>query len=56
MVEDITTENAWAILTCMGVSEETLKIVSDILGYKLETMESVLYAAFGYRSFDQLDD
>ena len=47
---------AWDILMNMGISEETLKIITSINGYNMETMEDVLYAAFGYRSFDQLED
>jgi hypothetical protein len=35
---------------------QQLKIVTNINGYNLETLEAVLYAAFGYRSFDQLED
>jgi len=31
-------------------SEETLKLVTCLNGYNLETMESVLYALTGYHS------
>lgn len=50
----MTTEEMWDILVDMGVSEETLQIVTDINGYNQQTMEDILYAKFGYRSFDQL--
>lgn len=48
-------ETMWNTLLEMGVSEETLRVVTDINGYNEETMEDILYACFGYRSFDQLD-
>lgn len=44
----------WYMLIELGVSEETLQVVTDINGYSEETMEDILYAKFGYRSFDQL--
>ena len=34
-------------------SEESLKLVTCLNGYSLETMENVLYALTGYRSYDQ---
>lgn len=46
--------SAWDKLLEMGLHEETLQIVTDINGYSIETLQDVLYAAFGYRSFDQL--
>lgn len=46
----------WDALIEQGVSEQTLQIVTAINGYTTETMEDVLYAATGYRSFDQLED
>lgn len=50
----ITIERAWDTLIEMGVSEQTLQIVTCINGYSLETLETVLYAHAGYNSFDQL--
>ncbi len=45
---------AWdCLIERVGLSEETLRIVTKINGWSLETMESVLYAVTGYRSFDQ---
>ncbi len=45
---------AWdCLIEHAGVSEDTLKVVTAINGWSLETMESVLYAVTGYRSFDQ---
>jgi len=49
--------DAWDYLVeCMGVSEDTLKVVSSINGHSLDTYESVLYVISGYRSFDQLEE
>lgn len=45
--------HAWDILTGY-VSEETLRVVTAINGYTLGTLEDVLYAVTGFRSFDQL--
>lgn len=50
----ISTEQMWDRLIGMGTSEETLQIVSAINGYNRDTMESVLYAAYGMRSFTQV--
>lgn len=49
------TQEMWDTLLNMGVSEETLQIVTSINGYNEETMEDVLYAAFGYRTFEQVE-
>lgn len=55
-MEDKATNDAmWDTLVDMGVSEQTLRIVTAINGYTAETLEDVLYAHTGYRSFDQLD-
>lgn len=48
-------ETMWDELEALGVSEQTLQIVSAINGYNQETMESVLYAHTGYRSFKQFE-
>ena len=53
----MTPEEMWdCLVETVGVSEETLRIVTCIDGYSTETMEAVLYAVTGYRDFDQLDD
>lgn len=46
----------WDALEDMGVSEQTLQIVTSINGYNEETLEDILYAHAGYRNFDQLED
>lgn len=48
-------DEKWDALMNLGVSEQTLQIVTSINGYSLNTLEDVLYAHTGYRSFDQLD-
>ena len=47
-------KKAWDALRELGISEETLQIVTSINGYTFETLESILYAALGYESFDQV--
>lgn len=46
----------WDRLLEMGTSEETLQVVTSINGYNEETMLDILYAQYGYRNFDQLED
>ena len=49
-----TVEEAWDYLIENGLaSEETLRVVTNINGYSLDTLESVLYALEGYHSFSQ---
>jgi hypothetical protein len=38
----------------LGVSDETLRIVTSINGTSEDTMESILFAVTGYRSFEQI--
>jgi hypothetical protein len=51
-----TKDEMWDELLELGVSEQTLQIVTNINGYNAETLEDVLYAHTGYRSFDQLKE
>lgn len=44
------------LMETVGVSEETLQVVTAINGYSTDTMEAVLYATTGYRDFDQMED
>lgn len=46
----------WDKLEELGVSEETIRVVTDINGYSEETMLDILYAVTGYRNFDQLEE
>lgn len=50
----MTTEEIWSVLEELGVSSETLNVVTTINGYSQETLEDVLYVVTGYRSVDQL--
>lgn len=51
------TNEMWdCLVETVGVSEETLQVVTAINGYSTETMEAVLYAVTGYRDFDQMED
>jgi prophage antirepressor-like protein len=52
LTDEIT--KAWDKLIKLGVNEETINVVTRINGYNLESLESILYAVFGYRSFDQV--
>lgn len=52
----LTTQEMWDTLLELGVSEQTLQIITDINGYDADTMRDVLYAHTGYRTFDQLDE
>lgn len=54
-MKEFTIEQAWDyLIDSCNVSEDTLKIVTNINGYSLETLEDVLYAVTGYRSFEQV--
>lgn len=46
---------AWDKLLSYGISEETLSIITSIIGYSVDTLNKVSRAAFGL-SLDQLDD
>lgn len=49
----MTNHDMWDLLLQIGVYEQTLEIVTAICGYSTDTMESVLYAHTGYRTFEQ---
>jgi hypothetical protein len=56
IMKEYTTDTAWDyLLENEIVSEETLKVVTSINGYNIETLQDVLYATTGYRSFEQLE-
>ena len=56
-METLTIEQAQEILIDQfGVSEETIKVVTNINGYTMEQMCNILYAVGGYNSFDQLEE
>ena len=37
-------------------SEDTLRVVTNINGYSIDTLNDVLYSVTGYRSLDQLKE
>lgn len=45
----------WDALLNLGVSEQTLQIVTDINGYNEQSMLDILYAATGNRSFEDVE-
>lgn len=49
-------DQMWDALIVEGVTEQTLQIITAINGYSTGTLLDVLYAATGYRDFDQLED
>ena len=51
-MKKITIEQAWELLLEMGISEQTLQIVTSINGYNMEAMTDILYAHTGERSFE----
>lgn len=50
------TNTMWDRLLDLGVTEQTLQVVTDINGYCEETMLDILYAVTGYRNFEQLEE
>ena len=48
-------DNMWDVLKTLGVSIQTLTIVTNINGWNQQTMEDILYVHTGLRSFDQVD-
>lgn len=46
----------WDKLMELGVSEQTLQIVTDINGYNKRTMHDVLYAFAGENTFEGEED
>lgn len=53
--DEMTVSDIWDKLLDLGVSEQTLSIVTDINGYSKETLLDVLYAHTGYRNFEQMN-
>lgn len=52
MVDDI-----WEFLIQNEIATENeLQLVTDIIGYNVESLESVLYARTGYRNIEQLKE
>ena len=49
-----TINEMWDTLLDLGVSEQTLQVVTDINGYNEQSMKNILYSVTGYNDFDQL--
>ena len=49
-----TINEMWDTLLELGVSEQTLQVVTDINGYNEQAMKNILYSVTGYNDFDQL--
>jgi hypothetical protein len=46
----------WDKLVELGISEDTLQIITNINGYNEKTLNDVLYAKFGYRDIKQMEE
>lgn len=53
---DMSKDEMWDALMEMGVSEQTIDVVTSINGYSEETMCDILYVVTGYRDFDQFEE
>ncbi len=54
---DMSVDEMWDyLLENVGVSEETLQVVTNINGYSEQTMCDILYAVTGYRDFEQIGE
>lgn len=50
------TSQVWDYLLENGIaSEETLRVVTSINGYNIETLNAILYAVTGYHDIEQLE-
>ena len=51
---NLTINEMWDTLLDLGVSEQTLQVVTNINGYNEQSMKDILYSVTGYNDFDQL--
>ena len=51
---NLTINEMWGTLLDLGVSEQTLQVVTDINGYNEQSMKDILYSVTGYNDFDEL--
>ena len=51
---NLTINEMWDTLLGIGVSEQTLQVVTDINGYNEQSMKDILYSVTGCNDFDQL--
>ena len=54
--DTMTRDDMWDVLESLGVEDQTLQIVTSIIGYSKETLYDVLYAHTGLRAFHQIED
>lgn len=53
---EYTKEQVWDYLIDNNIAtEETLRTITNINGYNIETLNDVLYSATGYRDIEQLE-
>ena len=50
---NLTINEMWDKLLDLGVSEQTLQVVTDINGYNEQSMRDILYSVTGYNDFNQ---
>jgi hypothetical protein len=56
MTQDEKMKQMWDYLVeTVIATDDELKLVTNIAGYTVETLEDVLYARTGYRSVEQLE-
>ena len=56
-MKEYSIEQAWDALVDQGVATEAeLQLVTTINGQSMESLESVLFARVGYRSFEQMEE
>lgn len=48
-------DKIWDRLLEYGISDQTLRVVTNINGYSEETLNDVIYSEFGYRDLEQLE-
>ena len=54
---DYETEQLYDHLTETSIAtEEEISLVTSIIGWNLESLESILYVRTGYRGLDQIND
>ena len=51
---NLTINEMWDTLLDLGVSEQTLQVVTNINGYNEQSMKDILYSVTGYNDFNQL--
>ena len=54
MKTNLSINEMWDKLLVLGVSKQTLQVVTDINGYNEQSMKDILYSVTGYNDFDQL--